>query len=262
MTAQRIDFVSVDAARFNALRDQWRSVASSCALSKAGLRVATVLPTFVSREFGYAFPTDEDLASAIGTSNPSTAKRGLVSLESAQLIERQTMVKRDPKGEAIGRLRRIHLTIPEVKVQEVKVHPDVKGQIVKGQPEVKVQKRQGEGSPVCTNIPDRITPDNSNSSGERKLGSYVPAREGCPIGYTGDDDFLDAFDRFLIEATDGKPIGAGEIEKIVQVAFDRTTDSSDMFMPFHWSNVLDLRTGDTAQWFMRRAGQLIHRRAA
>lgn len=250
MTGTRIDFLSVDAARFNHLRDRWRSVASSCALSKAGLRVATVLPGFVSREFGYAFPTDEDLSSAIGASNPSTAKRGLVSLEGADLIERKTMVKRDGKGEAIGRIRRIHLTLPQVKVQEVKV-----------QPEVKVQKRGGEGSPVCTNIRDRITPDNEIRH-ERKVSSYVPAREGWPKGYEEDTNFLDDFDRFLMAATDSKPIGAGEIEQIVQKAFDAATDSSDLFMPFHWRDVLALRSGQTAQWFLRRAGQLIHRSAA
>jgi hypothetical protein len=249
MTGQRIDFLSADAARFNALRDQWRSVAAGCALPAAGLRVANVLPSFVSREFGYAFPTNEDLAKEIRKSE-ETAKRGLNSLADAHLIERQTMVKRDEKGEAIGKLRRIFLTLPEVKGQEVK-----------GQPvEVKGQKPQGEGSYGCSNIRDRITPDKEIRR-EKKVSAYVPPREGYPVGYSGDDDFLDTFDRIVIEVTHGKPIGAGEIATITQQAFD-ATDSSDLFMPFHWVDVCGLRTGQTAEWFRHRTGILIHRRAA
>jgi hypothetical protein len=135
-------------------------------------------------------------------------------------------------------------------VQEVKVQPDVK-----------VQKRVGEGAYGCTNIPDRITPDNSNGSGASKY-SAVPAREGCPIGYTDDFDFLDAFDQTVVDMTDGREIGAGEIGTIVLEAFDKTTGSSPMFMPFFWSDVCKLRKNDTEEWFRRRAGQLIHRRAA
>ncbi|MFJ1308576.1 hypothetical protein [Agrobacterium sp. P15N1-A] len=257
MSATRIDFLSGDAARFNDLRDKWRSVASSCALSKAGLRVATVLPTFISREYGYAFPTDEDLASAIGTTNTSTAKRGLISLEGADLIERQTMVKRDEKGEAIGRLRRIHFKLPEVKVQN---HPEVKVQKVKVQDEVKVQKRVGEGSPVCTNIPDSITPDKISGSGIKTVTVSLYARENVPSAYANDNEFLDTFDRIVIEMTEGKEIGAGEMSKICETAFNRTTDSSDMFMPFHWADVCMLRSKETEQWFYQRVGQLVYRR--
>lgn len=259
MSAIRIDFLSADAARFNDLRDKWRSVASSCALSKAGLRVATVLPTFVSREYGYAFPTDEDLAAAIGTTNTSTAKRGLIALEAEYLIERQTMVKRDEKGEAIGRLRRIYLTHPEVKVQN---GPDVKVQKVKVHPEVKVQKQVGEGSPVCTNIPDSITPDNKFRSGMKTVTVSVCPRENAPSPYANDNEFLDTFDRIVIEMTDGREIGAGEMSKICETAFDRTTNSSDMFMPFHWADVCMLRSKETEQWFYQRVGQLVYRRRA
>ncbi|MCX5579446.1 hypothetical protein [Kaistia terrae] len=62
--------------------------------------------------------------------------------------------------------------------------------------------------------------------------------------------------------TDGRVIGAGEIGRIVQEAFDKTTGSSPLFMPFFWSDVCALRKNDTEEWFRRRAGQLIHRRAA
>lgn len=254
---KRIDFVSVDAARFNALRDEWRGAASSCALSKAGLRVATVLPTYVNREYGYAFPTDRDLANDI-TADETTVKRGLRALDEKGLIERNTYSKRNETGNVVGKVRRIYLTKPEGAVLPF----TPKGQSPKGQASPKGQKRATEGSYGVPYIPDRTTPDKVTGSGERKLGSYVPARENCPVGYRNDDDFLDAFDRFLIEATDGKPIGAGEIERIVQQVFDRTTDSSDMFMPFHWRDVLGLTDGSTAEWFIRRAGQLIHRRKA
>lgn len=259
MSGVRIDFLSGDAARFNDLRDKWRSVASSCALSKAGLRVATVLPTFISREYGYAFPTDEDLATAIGTTNTSTAKRGLISLEDAHLIERQTMVKRDEKGEAIGRLRRIHFKLPDVKVQN---HPEVKVQKVKVQDEVKVQKWVGEGSPVCTNIPDNITPDKISGSGIKTATVSICPRENAPSPYANDNEFLDTFDRIVIEMTEGKEIGAGEMSKICETAFNRTTDSSDMFMPFHWADVCMLRSKETEQWFYQRVGQLVYRRNA
>jgi hypothetical protein len=245
---QRIDFASADAAGFNALRDKWRSVAAGCALSRAGLRVASILPGYVSREYGYAFVTDEELTSSIGASNASTAKRGLIALDSAGLLERKTIVKRDAKGEAVGRLRRIYLTLPEVKVQEVKV-----------QPEVKVQKRGGEGAYGCTNIPDRTTPD--IDSNENKVSFYANTREAYPLGYAGDDDFLDAFDRALVEQV--KARGAHELfSKALEQAFDHTTDSSEMFMPFHWRDVCALNSDETRNWFVRRAEQLSERIAA
>lgn len=256
MKAQRIDFMSADAAQFNQLRDQWRSAASSCALSKAGLRVATVLPTYVNREYGYAFPTDRDLANDI-TATEKTVKRGLLDLEGKGLIERKTHTKYNEQGTVIGKVRRIYLTKPEGTVLPFQQ----KGHLQKGQAGQKGQKPATEGTPVCPYIPDRITPDKEIRR-EKKVSCYVPAREGCPVGYRNDDDFLDAFDRFLLEATDGRQIAAGEITRIVQRAFDAATDSSDMFMPFHWRDVCALRSSETAEWFIRRAGQLIHRRAA
>lgn len=256
MKGKRIDFLSADAAKFNELRDDWRSAASSCALSKAGLRVAAILPGYVSREYGYAFPTDRDLAGDI-TADEKTAKRGLLALETKGLIERKTRSKRNDRGTVVGRIRRIYLTMPEGTVLPFRP----KGQSPKGQAEPKGQKRVTEGTPVCPDIPDRTTPD-TKIRRERKVSSYVPAREGEPKGYEGDRSFLDAFDLTLMVMTDENPIGAGEIELIVQQAFDETTASNDLFMPFFWRDVCNLRTGDTAQWFMRRAGQLIHRRAA
>lgn len=178
MSFTRIDFQNADAARFNLLRDQWRSAASSCALSRAGLRVANILPTFISREYGYAFPTDEDLAAAIGA-DQRTAKRGLGALDDALLIERITLVKRDPKGEAIGKTRRIYLTIPDVKGQASKVKGqlslDVKGQNVKGQGDVTGQKPSCEGTPVCPYIPDRLplTEDIAYETGDPIEGTYT-----------------------------------------------------------------------------------------
>lgn len=251
MKKHRIDFLSVDAAGFNQLRDQWRSAAAGCALSAAGLRVASILPTFVSREHGYAFPENEHLAEALGMS-PETAKRGVKALDDAGLIERETMVKRDDRDEAIGRLRRIYLTMPEVK-----------GQKVKGQPEVKGQKRLGEGSYGWPNIPDRITPDKKTGRDERKLGAYVPAREAAPSPYSNDVAFLDTFDRIVMEMTDGQKIGAGAFDGIVQEAFNQTTDSDrDQYMPFHWSDVCALRSSEAAEWFRHRAGQIVYRKVA
>ncbi|WP_438750020.1 hypothetical protein [Pararhizobium sp. O133] len=182
MTSARIDF-KTDAATFNKLRDEWRSVAASCALPKAGFRVAGVLPTFVNREYGFAFPSDEEIASAIGTNNTSTAKRGLIALGEFNLIDRVTSAKRNEQGIVIGKLRRIYLKMPEPKVQtdenhvSPKVHFDdqpkvqnafePKVQKPKVQPQPKVQNPATEGSPGCTNILDRNTLD-KDSAYDRK----------------------------------------------------------------------------------------------
>jgi len=178
MKGKRIDFLTVDDARFNALSDEWRSAASSCALPKAGLRVASVLPSYVNREYGYAFPKDSDLARDI-TADQKTAKRGLVALENKGLIERLTKAKRNERGAVIGRLRRIYLTMPEGTV--LPFQP--KGQLPKGQVSPKGQKQATEGTDGCPNIPDIDTPDKEIRSGRKELGS-VPARDGCPVGYS------------------------------------------------------------------------------
>ena len=281
MSGSRIDFPADDAAKFNLLRDQWRGAASGCSLSKSGLRIANVLPSFLSREFGYCFPTDEDLAKEIGA-NPKTVKRGLSALEASDLIERITKTKRDDKGEAIGKLRRIYLTLPDgarkpaaAPKGEGTLPPEVKGQKVKGQVEVKGQKRVCEGTPVCPNIPDQDTLDQEIRSGEERFSSTrTGAREREVKGQVrtnpyrqpgswGDDvDFLEAFDSFVIELTGGEEIRAGEIEKTIEEAFDRATRSSDDFMPVYWRDIVALRTGQTADWFRWRAAQFIHLREA
>ncbi|SFJ57352.1 helix-turn-helix domain-containing protein [Aerobium aerolatum] len=248
---RRIEFRSADAARFNAMREEWRVAASGGALPKVAHKLASLLPGYVSREYGYAFPTDEQLAEVINAT-PRTVGRGMKALDAAGLIERQTMVKRDEKGEAIGRLRRIYLTLRATPGERTEVN---------GQPEVNGQNRVGERTTVVRIYPDRTTPDNKSSI-ERKVSSYAPAREGYPTGYSGDDEFLDVFDRALIEIARLKPAISADLERLAQQAFDKTTDSSELFMPFHWRDVRALRSGDTAEWFRRRADQLIDRRAA
>lgn len=255
MKGQRIDFLSADAARFNALRDKWRDIAAGTklpngkALPKVALRIASLLPGYVSREHGYAFPTDELLA-GIAKCSTRLIGKGMVALERARLIERQTIVRRDDKGEAAGRIRRIYLTLPEVN-----------GTGVNGTPEVSGTNGVSERNTVFRIHPDRITPDKETRR-EKKVSAYVPARENVPSPYRNDPDFLETFDRTVMAMADGRPIGAGEIERIVHQAFDHTTNSSDRFMPFHWREVCALRSSETATWFRGRAGQLIHRRAA
>lgn len=257
MSGQRIEFPADDAARFNALRDQWRDVASGSNLPKVAHKIASLLPGYVNREFGYAFPTDDQLAETI-KATPRTVGRGMNALDAADLIERQTMVKRDDKGEAIGRLRRIYLTLPN-RVGERTISERTE---VNGHTEVNGPNRVGERTTVVRIYPDSNTPDKRTGSEERKVGAYVPAREGTPPIYGKDIEFLDTFDRLILEMTDGKVIGAGEIAKILQQAFDQTTDSSDLFMPVHWAEICALRSSETADWFFRRTAQLIHRRAA
>lgn len=264
MAGIRIQFPVDDAARFNALRDQWRSAASGCALSKAGLRVAAVLPNYVSREYGYAFPTDEQIASDI-QKDVKTAKRGLTALDDAALIERVLKPKFGERGKVVGKLRRIYLCMPTEGTfsQKPKGQNDdePKGHLPKGQVEPKGQKSTTEGTYGCPYILDSNTPDKKIRS-EEEVHVYVPVREGYPKGYLGDDEFLNAFDRTVMEMTDGRQIAAGEFETIIEQAFDRTTKSSEGFMPFYWVDVCALNSNDTQNWFRRRTGQIIHRRAA
>lgn len=257
MTGKCIDFLSVDAAGFNQRRDQWRSAASSSTLSKAGLRVATVLPTYINREYGYAFPTNQDLARDIDC-DQKTVKRGLADLENNELIERKTKLKRNDRGEVSGKVRRIYLTTPQVIAPPF--HP--KGQSPKDQAEARGRKRATEGPPVCPYIPDRTTLDKKIRR-EKKGISAVPVRKDVPSAYRNDTAFLDTFDETVMAMTDGQQIGAGEMERIVQQAFDQTTNSNDLFMPFHWNSLCDQRFNDptAAGWFRQRTGQLIHRRA-
>lgn len=177
MNARRIDFKSADAARFNALRDEWRSAAAGSALSRSGLRVASVLPTFVNREYGFAFPTDEDIAKEIGKSR-ETVKRGLDALREFHLIERVTLPKRDRRGVVVGKVRRIYLTIPEQNFQpspKGQLAGSPKGQPPKGQPSPKGQFWPTEGSYGGANIPDSNTPDKDSAleQGKPIEGTYT-----------------------------------------------------------------------------------------
>ncbi|MBB3410681.1 hypothetical protein FHT87_004613 [Rhizobium sp. BK316] len=283
MSSRRIDFSS-DAATFNEQRDEWRSMGVSLpGLPKAGLRVAAVLPGFLNRDLGYAFPTDEQLAEAIG-GDVKTAKRGLSFLEDAGALERVTQPKRDDKGVVVGKLRRIYLTSPDIakqpepKGQDEAAGQSPKGHLPKGQPEPKGQKRSTEGTPVCPYIPDSNTPDKDSACPWEDVGGYargsetvpsaaarnVPSvpRHFVPSAYREDLEFLNTFDEIVVEMTDGKTIAAGAMDRIVQQAFDKTTDGNDLFMPFHWRDVCALRSRETEDWFRQRVGQVIHRKAA
>lgn len=182
MSGVRIEFPSGDAARFNELRDRWRGVAAGYPLSASARRVAMVLPTFVNREFGYAFPTDDDLRAAVNASR-ETIKRGLKDLDDADLIERATRTKRGDDGKMPGKERRIFLTMPMGQPKGQPSSPpkgqaaaapkgQPMGQAPMGQPSPKGQKSPTEGSYGGPNIPDRTTPDFKIRSGDRKVGVY------------------------------------------------------------------------------------------
>ncbi|KQT04137.1 hypothetical protein [Rhizobium sp. Leaf386] len=192
MTSARIDF-KTDAATFNKLRDEWRSVAAGCALSKAGFRVAGVLPTFVNREHGFAFPSDEAIAEAIGA-DKKTAKRGLISLGEFHLIDRDTGIRKNEKGIIVGKQRRIFLTLPAGQIEALpKEHSDdqpkghfefePKGHSPKGQAEPKGQKTLTEGTPVCPYILDSTLDNNSALETNVREGTYprdVPSAGTVP----------------------------------------------------------------------------------
>jgi hypothetical protein len=257
----RIDFLSADAAQFNALRDRWRDVASGTKLPKVAHKLASLLPAFVNREYGYAFPTDEQLAGTMRTSTRNVGK-GMGALDAASLIDRVTFTKRDEKGEAMGRMRRIYLTFPAGS--ERNTLPEVNGTDVNGTPEVNGTNGVSERNNVFRITPDRTTPDKEKDRREDKLGAYARthARETVPSVFGSDIAFLDTFDQMVLEITAGREIGAGEIERITQEAFDQTTYSDDLFMPILWPDVCAIRNSDTADWFRQRTGILIHRRAA
>jgi hypothetical protein len=232
---ERLPFNSADAGSYNAMRDRWRELALGWKLSKAGHRVAALLPTFVNREFGYAFPTDQQIAELLNTST-KTVKRGMTDLDQAGLIERETRPKRDDKREVIGQERRIYLTVPEVTGH-------VRGEGTKG---------GGEGThgvPIIRTISLSMKEVRSNARGLADV----------PSPFTGDVAFVDAFDRMLIAQTGGK--AGGNIERVVQQAFDAATYSDPAFMPFEWRSVCRLRADHARAWFIQRA-ELLLRRAA
>ncbi len=282
----RIEFPADDAAKFNQLREDWRRRACGARkLPKIALRVASILPDDLNRSDRYCYPTDEQLATKLDTSTRNIGK-GMKALEAAGFIERETIVRRDQKREAAGKLRRIFLTLPELAGGERNTSPDVNGTEVNGTPEVNGTVRVGErnssgrcerndGVPnTSDSTPDKDTSDNSRGRDESKVGVY--ARKAEPKGQVksrpnpypspgswGDDvDFLAAFDRFVVELIGDGEIGAGELERITQEAFDKATDSDEMFMPVHWRDLCALRTGTHAEWFRYRASSFAHGRAA
>jgi DNA-binding transcriptional ArsR family regulator len=250
MSRHRLDFASADAAGYGQMQEQWRRAASGADLSKVGHRLASLLPDYINRQYGYAFPTDEQLAEIIGNT-PRTVGRGMKALEEAGLIERLTIVRRDEKGEAIGKLRRIYLTLPKAGERIVRGERTE----VNGQSEVNGQNRVGERTTYV-----RIPSDSNTLSREKNSKTVSVEREDCPFTYRGDDAFLDEFDRAALDLAGGRALAAGELSGLVQEAFDRTTDSSDLFMPFHWRDVCKLRSRATEEWFVRRAGQVLRAR--
>lgn len=264
MKSTRIEFPKDDPARFNALRDQWRKVASGWDLPKAGLRVAAVLPDRVNRDYGYAFPTDRQIAIDI-EKDEKTAKRGLAALAKAGLIERVIRPKFGEGGKISGKTRRIFLCLPTEGTfsQKPKGQNDdkPKGHLPKGHNEPKGQNRETEGTYGCPYIPDSNTPDKEIRS-EEEVHVYVPAREGLPPIYGNDLPFLEAFDRAIIELTDNKDIAAGELEHLLEQSFYSATKSDADNPPIYWSDICALRQPETQTWFRRRAGQLIYRKKA
>lgn len=113
VSRERLRFAAGDTLALNTARKQWRREATATELPSSGRRVATVLADYLSFEHGYCWPSNEELASEIRAST-RTVENGIAALDKAGLIERQTRVKRDEKGEAIGKERRIYLTRPEV----------------------------------------------------------------------------------------------------------------------------------------------------
>jgi hypothetical protein len=233
--------------------ETWRKGVAASSLIKSGLRCASVIPNYINRTHGYCFPSDQELANKLDTST-KTVKRGIKALDQSGFIERQTMRKADGNGVAIGRLRRIYLTLPEVKGQVSRV----KGHFG----EVKGQKGHSEGTYGVPITSDKVTFDKGTSNNEiprRKVGasqSGVYARKSVPPIYGTDTHFLDRFDQEVLRLTSGIEIGAGELESYTRTAFDRTTDSTGDFMPLHWNDHALSIHPNVKDWFRHRAGEL------
>lgn len=258
MSGERIDFPSGDPARFNALRDRWRETAAATKLPTIAHRIASILPSFVNRERGCAWPTDEQLAEKIGCCVRAIGK-GLLALDQSDLIERETVFRKGATREADGRQRLIRLTLPTER-------PTL-GKGVNGPVQVNGPNQSSE-RPTVGRIYVTDTPDSKEVATNVEITicapacmtpGQTPARKGLAGVYHGDTAFLDAFDREVVEATDRRMIGAGEIGAIVRAAFDKATLSDPTFMPFDWESVLRLQSKATGGWFIDRAGQLINR---
>ncbi|TFF27526.1 hypothetical protein E3C22_03450 [Jiella endophytica] len=290
---KRVDFGKPgDDHRFHLGRDDWRRRA--CAekkMPKIAIRIAGILADHLNRQDLYCYPTDEQLAIKLQTSERNIGK-GLRALDGFGYIERKTIPKRDENREVIGRVRSIYLTVPVTSALPISAREpsptgiagriqslrnsvktavgggerntsEVNGTEVNGTPEVNGTNRAGERNDGVPNTPDNNTPDNSRFATKGKSGSYAHARaRGNPFrspGSWGDDlNFLSVFDRFVIETTGGQDLEAGAIERVTQEAFDRATDSDEMFMPCHWAAFPHERK----EWFRWRASQLVHHREA
>ena len=220
------------------------------------------MASFLSREYGYAFPTDLKLAETIG-SDARTAKRGLAALENAGLIERAISIKRGAGGNVEGKIRKIYLCIPS----EGNSIQSKKGEYVsqkrqkqpKGHVSPKGQKRVTEGTYVCPYKPDSITPDTkvghrtSTDNGSTCAREDFPNPFLTPASWGTDRDFLAAFDNALNEISFNKDMRATDTEVTAQRAFDAATDSRDEFMPVHWRDLRSTPTFQIHSWFEHRA---------
>ncbi len=260
MKPTRIDFPTDDPARFNALRDQWTDAVSRTKLPKIACKIAPLLLKKVNRNSGYAFPTDEEFATTFNCSLRLVGQ-GMAALQKAGLIERQTRVKRDEKGEAVGRIRHIYLSLPDSIGERNTSKPKVNGTHVNGTLDVNGTNGSSERNSEFRIIPNHNHPDKKIRS-EAEVHVYVPAREGLPPIYGNDLPFLEAFDRAIIDLTDNKDIAAGELEHLLEQSFYSATKSDADNPPIYWSDICALRQPETQTWFRRRAGQLIYRKKA
>lgn len=131
---ERLRFAAGDKFAHSTAQKHWRRESTAMDLPSSARRVAAVLADYLSFEHGYCWPSNEELAAEIKAS-ARTVENGIAALDKAGLIERKTRVKRDEKGEAIGRERRIWLTRPEVNhTVEVNHIAEKVNHIARGEP--------------------------------------------------------------------------------------------------------------------------------
>lgn len=118
---ERLTFPAGDSFAHRTAKEAWRRETAAATLPSAARRIAAVLSDFLSLSRGYCWPTNEDLMAAI-SSKKATVENGIAALDKAGFIERRTETRRDEKGEAIGKNRRIWLTRPTVN-PTVEVNP-------------------------------------------------------------------------------------------------------------------------------------------
>ena len=110
---ERLTFPAGDSFAHRTAKEVWRRETAAATLPSAARRIAAVLPDYLSLSHGYCWPRNEDLMAAIN-SKKATVENGIAALDRAGLIERWAETRRDEKGEAIGKNRRIWLTRPVV----------------------------------------------------------------------------------------------------------------------------------------------------